>query len=293
MIRSSTLVLASMLGCLLIAWQENPTSPELRKLGRTVCFARPITLPPSPVRVVERIDPDRTVAAILASRSQTYVFPMEADRDRLAELLDFLPKARASKITVWVRILPPTLGADMKPHLGDYRAWAREIARIGAKHANLVALYIPDLDYGLNQRTLGADTLAAMRKTLHGSGIRLVAGLFDPTPRLWGRLRNELDGVVCTWVQTKELRNLATFLAGSRAMTPKQIPVLAGYPCKGLAPGNQVFAPDFLGFAIRHALRTVDGVYLRDFVFRARCEDPVDKKRFEIASKAFLGVKKD
>jgi hypothetical protein len=293
MIRILSASIALLTCCLAPAQDKVTSQPTLRKLGRTVCFARPLLLPPSPIRVEDQMDMDRTIGAILASRAQSYVFPLEKDRNRLPELNKFLPKAKAKGIAVWVRILPPTLGANMKPHLGDYKAWAEEIAKIGKEHTNLVALYIPDLDYGRNRRVLSSSTLAGMRKTLHVAGVRLVAGLFDPTPRVWGHLKNELDGAVCTWVQAKELRNLGTFLAGARALTPKHIPVLAGYPCKGLAPGKHVMTPEVLGFAIRHALRVTDGVFLRDFVLRDKNTNPIDRKRFEIAAKQFVDVKRD
>ena len=181
----------------------------------------------------------------------------------------------------------------MKPHIGDYQAWAETIAKIGGQHDNLVALYIPDLDYGRNRRVLSAPTLARMRKTLHVVGIRLVAGLFDPTPFAWDHLDHQLDGAVCTWVQAKELRNLSTYLAGARALTPKQIPLLAGFPCKGLAPGRHVMTPEVMGIAIRQALRATDGIFLRDFVLRGKNNDVIDRKRFEIAAKQFAKLQKD
>jgi hypothetical protein len=235
---------------------------------------------------------DRTIKGIQAARVDSYVFPLEADRDRLPELVEFLPKAKIKGISVWARLLPPTLGANMKPHLGDYKAWAETLAKIGSKHENLVAVYIPDLDFGRNRRFLNATILASMRKALHPTGIRLVAGVFDATPQFWTYMEKELDGVVCTWVQAKELRNLGAFLHGSRALTPKGIPVLAGYPCKGLAPGNHVMTPEVMGYAIRQALHSVDGVFLRDFVLRGSNENATDYKRFQVASKLFLEDKK-
>ena len=51
--------------------------------------------------------------------------------------------------------------------------------------------------------------------------------------------------------------------------------------------------PEVLGFAIRHALRVTDGVFLRDFVLRDKNTDPIDRKRFEIAAKHFVDVKRD
>ncbi len=282
---------ALLVAGLLPTQEEASSPPGLRALGRTICFARPFLLAPSPVRLVDRIDIDRTIRGIQAARVDSYVFHLEADRNRLPELREFLPAAQAKGISVWVRILPPTLGANMKPHLGDYQAWAKTLARLGAKHENLVAVYIPDLDFGRNRRFLNAHTLGAMRRVLNPVHVRLVAGVFDPTPQFWKQMEQELDGIVCTWVQAKELRNLSTFLQGSRALTPKSIPVIAGYPCQGLAPGKHVMTPEVMTYAIRQALHQVDGVFLRDFVLRSPSNTATDRKRFEAASKIFLQQK--
>lgn len=243
---------------------REPAPPKLRELADSISFSRPLRHPPAIGRKLGRVDLPATLKALQDLKVKAYDFLVWQGPDDWKDCQAFLPMAARAKIQIWISIVPPTMGGNSFPYLGDYLRWAKEITELGKLHANLAAMRLVDIDYGRNPRILYPEMLIEMKKELHAAGLHLLGGIYDMTKRFVTRYRDTLDGVVLHYTNQTSIYNLAGFLEGARGIAPGGWKMFVGYYCSKTDWYGRDPDPIHLYYCLRRATAQTDGFFLAD-----------------------------
>ncbi|WP_152360322.1 hypothetical protein [Microlunatus speluncae] len=99
-----------------------------------------------------RIDSDATISRVKAMNANTYAYLVWRANEWEDFKTDFMPKAQAAGLKVWVYITPPSEGSP-PPYGSDYIRWAQEIATVRATYPNLTAWAIDDFNANVGKFT--------------------------------------------------------------------------------------------------------------------------------------------
>ena len=158
----------------------------------------------------KRLDAERMIDALVEQGSKVTCFLIWHNENDWEELQRFLPLAAEKNVQVWAYLSPPseTAFADGKmnysePFRLDYVRWAKELAKLSRKHANLKAWVIDD--FGGN---LWLYTPDYMKKMI--GAMKEINPYFAFLPLLYGRQITEAhvaqygsfyDGVVFAYAE--------------------------------------------------------------------------------------------
>ena|GEM_PF-2628270 len=116
-----------------------PTAAAAPAAGTKATYAGEV------VKADGHIDSTATINRVKALNANTYVYLVWKADEWTDFVADFMPKAQAAGIKVWVYVTPPSEGAP-PPYGSDYVRWATEIATVRASYPNLTAWAIDDFN---------------------------------------------------------------------------------------------------------------------------------------------------
>ncbi len=247
--------------------------PKLRPLPRWIAYTDPIRKPAPPGRQEGRVDIEKTIEALKLARVECFAFRLWRGPDELADLKLLLPAAQRAGIQVWASFVPPSMGANSMPHRGAFDDWAREFAELGKQFANFTALYLIELDQGRNPRFLPPPRVAGLHDIVNAVGMNLVGEVYDVVPQFVQRYAGSLDAVVVDWVHTDDVRNLAGWLAGAKALLPRGMKVLPSFFASRVPWAAKPPSPQLFYYELRASLQQ-DGCVLRRLDLKRPATEP-------------------
>lgn len=157
-----------------------------------------------PLTSQQKVDVDKLISELKEMHANCYNWLIYTRHNEWEDLPNFLPKARAAGIKVWITVVPPSETIFpvfvSEPFRNDYIKWAEEIAKLSLEHDNLVAWSIDDFPSHQNLSLFTRAYVRKMRQTMYDINPKLAfipCVYYEHSSPLFGEgYSNYFDGIL-------------------------------------------------------------------------------------------------